>query len=532
MIIDPRIIKLIPAYFILLALYLLFASSNIKGEYYSDIIKPKCTFEIENSNEIDKCYISRVSKLPSENTNNFTNRSTIKVPLEETINFDSSREYKISKSQVKSDSIPLIQYYNVGEPSFGSDGHIIFYTGNHYAARSTQVENWQYVNSSFDFRGKQYDSSGHSTGKRMDLFWADQRVIYDTNHKIFIWIRQGQIVKEGLGSWKTNIDRLAISKDALKWTVYDVHPRDFFGNFGVTDAAFDYPEIVKNNKYLYITSSIIDRNTHNAYGSIIRFTLNDLGNNTNARFDAKLDRDVKSITPVDGANNPQYFGTHLPNDTSKMKIYSWNDNSNYAREQIVNISPWNDIHNLEYCIPTSDLWWCKAHTSSKIRSAWLYDNTINFLWNAVVTYDRGKNWHPYIDVATFQLGKKMSYERKYHLADESKEWVFGAATPDNKGRLGLIAFYVTNNSSNPYFNLGFGIFNQASDKWDFGSLVRSTSYMPVLNKTNGPDYNWGDFITIRKHLGTPKDNFSWDAAGYVLTGKMYYDVDPYFIMIK
>ena len=246
-----------------------------------------------------------------------------------------------------------------------------------------------------------------------------------------------------------------------------------------------------NNKYLYFTSSISDFNTHKVYGAIIRFSLDDLGNNTNVRYDAKLDLDVKSITPVDGANNPEYFGTHLSNDTSKMKVYSWKDNSNTTEEQIVNISAWNDIHNTEYCTTRSDLWWCKAHTSSKIRSAWLYDNTINFLWNAVVTYDKGKTWHPYVDVATFKLRKNMKYERKYYLVDNSKEWVFGAVTPDKNNRLGIIAYYVTTNSTNPYFNLAFGLFNHTSNKWDLGTLVPSTSNMPVRDEHNRTDYTWG-----------------------------------------
>ena len=43
-------------------------------------------------------------------------KSTIKVSLNETTNFDSSLEYKILKSKVKSDQIPLIKYYNVAEP--------------------------------------------------------------------------------------------------------------------------------------------------------------------------------------------------------------------------------------------------------------------------------------------------------------------------------------------------------------------------------------------------------------------------------
>ena len=170
-----------------------------------------------------------VHKIDERNPDTFANKSTIKVSLNETTNFDSSLEYKILKSKVKSDQIPLIKYYNVAEPSFGSDGNIIFYTANHFAARSIQAKNWQYVNPSFDFRGNEYDIFGHPTGKIIDLFWADQRVIYDTNHKIFIWIRQGQIIKEGQ-SLHTNIDRLAVSKDALKWTAYDLRPRDIFGN--------------------------------------------------------------------------------------------------------------------------------------------------------------------------------------------------------------------------------------------------------------------------------------------------------------
>ena len=468
-------------------------------------------------------------KVDTRNADIFVNESTVKTPTQETIHFSTTPEYKILISKVKSESIPVDKYYNVAEPSFASNGNIIFYTGNHFAARSTDTKNWLYVNPSFDFRAKNgVDMLGHPIGK-IDLFWADQRAIYDTNHKIFIWVRQGYEIIEG--TLRTNIDRLAISNDALKWTVYDLRPRDIFSKFGISDAVFDYPEIVINDKYLYFTSSIGVFDTSEIYGSIIRFSLSDLANKTNARYDAKLDRDVKSITPVDGSNDPVYFGTHLRNDTSKMKIYSWNDNSNSTKERIVQISAWNDIHNKDYCTANSDLWWCKAHTSSKIRSSWLYNNTINFLWNAVTTYDGGKKWLPYVDGATFRLDKNMAYERKYYLADRSKGWVFGAAIPDSKNRLGMIAFYVTN-STYPAFNLGFGIFNHTSDKWDVVRLASSISHMPVLGKNNRTDYTWGDFITIREHIGTPKDNYSWDAAGYSLMGKRYYDVEPYFIRIK
>jgi hypothetical protein len=519
--------------------YLIFTPSLAKGEsvateeYISGTLEPICNFEIQNSTGIDNCY-STIDTRPVNRSGaeEFVNKSTIKIAPQETINMN-PHQYKILKSKVKSESIPLRKYDNVAEPSFGSNGKIIFYTANHFAARSTDAKNWRFVNSSFDFLAENgVDPSGDRNGKRIDLFWADQRVAYDVKHKIFIWIRQGiEIFEHTLGVHQTNIDRLAISKDAHNWTVYDFRPKDIFTMSGITDAIFDYPEIVVNNKYLYFTSSIGEFDTSETYGSIVRFSLNDLGNNTIVRYDAKLDRDVKQITPVDGSKNPVYFGSHLGNDTSKMKIYSWNDNSNSTEEKIVRISAWNDIHNNKICKKTPDLWWCKAQTSSKIRSSWLYKNTINFLWNAVVTYDGGRKWLPYVDGATFKLDRDMAYERKYYLADRSKGWVFGAATPDSKNRLGMIAFYDTN-SKHPAFKLGFGIFNHNSHKWDVVSLATSTSRMPVLNESSKWDYTWGDFITIRKHIGPSKDNYSWDAAGYILTGKKYHDVIPYYIRIK
>jgi len=521
--------------------YLFFSPSVAKGEsvtngeYVSGSINPRpnCNFETQNSTGIEYCYTNVETRKVDTETGDpgeFVNKSTVKTTPHKTIDFDSTHGYKILKTKIKSDSIPLDKFHNVAEPSFASNGKIIFYTGNHFAARSTDTKNWKYVNPSFDFRALNgVDIFGQPIGT-IDLFWADQRAIYDTKHKIFIWVRQGIESFEG-GSLHTNIDRLAISKDALKWTVYDLRPSDIFWQLGITNAVFDYPQIVINDKYLYFTSSIGVFAASETYGSIIRFSLGDLAENTNARYVAKLDREVNSITPVDGSKNPVYFGTHLRNDTSKMKVYSWNDNSNSTKQKIVRISAWNDIHNKEYCTETSDLWWCKAHTSSKIRSSWIYKNTINFLWNAVTTYDRGRTWVPYVDSATFRLDKNMAYERKYYLADRSKGWVFGAATPDSKNRLGMIAFYETN-STHPAFNLAFGKFNHDSHKWEVVRLASSTSHLPVLDNNNRTDYTWGDFITIRKHVGPSKENYSWDAAGYTLTGKMYYNVNPYFIRIK
>jgi hypothetical protein len=157
------------------------------------------------------------------------------------------------------------------------------------------------------------------------------------------------------------------------------------------------------------------------------------------------------------------------------------------------------------------------------------------MWNAVTTYDNGVTWKPYIEVATFDIKPNMTHERKYHIADNFKPWIFGSAVPNAKGELGVIAYYYTSNNSNPntnpYLNIAFGKFNNSSNKWEMISLVNSSSTLPVDDENMRDDYNFGDFLTIRKHP-SDKLGYLWDMGGYVIVGKNYYDIEPYFIMIK
>lgn len=519
---------------------LLAPSESAREEYYSNrIIAPTCSYsyQTEHNNSIPQnCYTQTSQIIDRSSRFVFSNESITKIPLNDSVTMHKPDDIGIFKSKVKSSSIPLERYDNVGEPSFASNGTLIFYTGNHYAARSIDGKNWQYVDPYLDFQAREIDpESGNPTGRNMDLFWADQRTIYDPSHGIYIWVRQGQLFVYG-GSL-TNIDRIAISKDTIHWTAYDIMPASILYETNIRQAYFDYPEIVIAKDSLFLTSSVIDDDSKKAYGLVFRFSLDDLSKFGQVHLDTMLDREVPWIAPVDGASDPMYFGTHLPNNkTHQMKLYEWNEGSARPATHTVSISPWNKIHNSAYCSSISETWWCKSYTSSRIRSSWLYNNSLNFLWNAVTTYDDGRTWVPFIDVATFGLGKNMHYERKYYLADRNTPWIFGAAIPDKYERLGIIGYYVDGYSNTrniePQLNFAFGKFNETSKKWDMTSLVNSSETLPVINEDNKEDYNWGDFITIRKHIGPVEDRYAWDLAGYVLTGKMYHDVEPYFIMVK
>jgi hypothetical protein len=494
-----------------------------------------CTvYENATREDIRKCYITNTKEIKLHPSDSISNENVNILPLPSSINIKDFVNLTIWKSKVKSNNIPENGYFQVVEPSFASNGTVIFYTGNHFAARSEIGKEWKYVNPYFDFKGK-VPVGTHEVPKFMDLFWADQRAIYDPIHNIYIWLRQGEPFSQHFGQILNN-DRLAISNDAIKWKVYDLFPNRIFPKLyeNSSKLIFDYPQLALSQKYLYLTTSLNDANK--TYSTIFRFSLNDLGNFTTVRYDVILDKNLKGVEPVQGIgpNNTMYFGGHIPNLKYGMKIYQWNENAKTPESYQMPITLWNDMRNSKYCGNDSKLWWCQSkYIDSRIRSAWLYNNSINFLWNAIISYDNGKTWVPYIDVATFNLAENITYERKYYLADKKLGWMYGTAIPNKNGQLGIFAHYSTNNNTHPYLNLAFGIFNHTNNKWDITPLINSTHPLPTINDNREKTFDWGDFLTIREHSkNSTNDDFKWDAGGYVLVGNSSKAVDPYFIMVK
>jgi hypothetical protein len=524
---------------------------NLFGiEYYARSIPWACNYsyfdEVQNENT-RSCHVWNTIEgrnLFNESTVDLGGNKLTKLPLASSVDMLRPEEVEVWKSKVKSPSIPNNRYDNVGEPSFASNGSLIFYTGNHYAARGKIGEGWQYVDPYIDFKG--VEPANFSGTRPFDLFWADQHTEYDENYDMYTWIRQGKVSLHN--GWIANIDRIAVSKNTINWTVYDVLSTLVLRDAGIIEGFFDYPETVIANGFLYITTSVFnnDVNPMRVYGAIFRIAIDDLNSELqpsdpvlesaspkDLRYELVLDRNVTAITPVDGASDPMYFGAHVPSNVSAMKIYEWPTNTNIPTARMVSITPWNSINNKDICVPSSVDWWCKAKTSSRIRSAVLLNNTVNFWWNALTTYDKGTTWIPFIDSASFVLDKNLAYERKYYLSTQSTPWLFGAAASNKNSAVGIGAYYVDSRNSDsrqrPYLNFAFGLFNDTSNKWNMIPVINSSAPLPILNETSARDYNFGDFLTTRMHSGGD-NKFQWDIGAYVIVGGRYSDVDPYFIM--
>ncbi len=555
-----NIFILLPIYFFIGLVFLTLVSINVTLveaiEHYTVIAAPMCNFsysQSEDGSQLRTCF-EPLDFDPSNSTSNTGNSSNeeleasnsslpnnvlTKNSLPSTVNLKVLNNSKIWKYKINSDSNIHKDFDNVGEPTFASNGSLVFYAGNHYTGRIMDKDDWQPVDPNFDFKGIQSIPSNATMGSEeiVPLFKADQHIEYDSHHKIYLWVRQSVPVL--FAGAPSNIERLAVSKDTHNWVVFDLISTSVLNNAHVTRSYLDYPDTTVTDKFYYLTTTVYDLNEGKQYGLITRFSLDDLANSIDNptrvfNYEVVLDRGVKQITPVNGASNPMSFGAQLLNESS-MKLYFWYNDLSAPINISKPISPWTAINDPKMCHPNLETWWCKANTDSRIRSAWMLGNSINFMWNALGSFDNGTTWIPYVDSATFHLGKKDPYERKYLISEKNRPWTFGAASPAVNGDLGASAYYIDMDKpdlfNKTYFNHAFGVFNNTSNKWDMMQIINSTFPLPVKNEENTYDYNFGDFFTTKAHVeGDP--GYRWDIGAYVITGKNYYDVDPYFMMIK
>jgi hypothetical protein len=171
-------------------------------------------------------------------------------------------------------------------------------------------------------------------GEEVLQFCCDQDVIYDPKHQIFIWIRQAHEDSDG-----DNYFRLSVSRDTIHWLYYDVRPTNF--NPAWKKQQLDFPQLALTNDYLYLTSNMGGRDGSSkaimsqvSLESLaagvpidIRYSYYDTG------FDTK-----RTVTPVQGASNIMFFGTHLTNE--RMRIYRWIESSDQLKIFDQDIDPW------------------------------------------------------------------------------------------------------------------------------------------------------------------------------------------------
>jgi hypothetical protein len=269
---------------------------------------------------------------------------------------------------------PVDPRSTIDEPSLANNGPIVFYTRNWYAARSTTSgSTWQFVNPF-----------------TMSDFCCDQDVVFDKNHEIFLWYRQG--VQNSNGE---NRFMLGVSKDALTWTFYSIAPVTF--NTRWRNQWFDYPHLALSNNKLWITSNMFKQDGTFARTVISSWNLAQLSAGSTAQFQYYFETQEFNFTPVQGATSTMYWAVHHSN--TQMKLYKWPETSSTINSALVNVPAWTfGFRGTMVCTSPDNLNWC-ARSDSRITGGWVTNGVLGFLWNA----NQGSGFpYPYVNVATFR----------------------------------------------------------------------------------------------------------------------------------
>jgi len=184
----------------------------------------------------------------------------------------------------------------VDEPSVANKGPMVFYTGNHYAARSSDG----------GFSWSSVDPFGD-----MSDFCCDQDVIYVPSRSLFIWERMGDP-----GTVGVNHIRLGVSPDATNWGFFDLHPSDIDAAW--TNQYIDFPNLAFSNNYAYLTGNLFSSTGGYQRTVVLRFSLDSLKTNrlsysyyyASATGIFNLVK-VFNFATVQGATDTMYWGAHV-----------------------------------------------------------------------------------------------------------------------------------------------------------------------------------------------------------------------------
>ena len=423
------------------------------------------------------------------------------------------------------------------EPTVASNSSFIFYTGNHFASRSLDGgQQWNFIDPNIGFP-----------------FCCDQRVIYDPNHKLYVWYIQGED-EDRRDDDKSNYVRLAISTNLSNWTLYDFKAKNI-DDRKFQNIRMDYPHLATDDNYLYFTTNVFNMNPDNetklSKGSLIlRFDLAELSQFNGSKPVYFHDGEARTITPVKGAKSEMYFATFpeinsttaIPDDKKVIRIYQTNQSS-IIKVQDSEVHGFKKLnrHGSDCNNATKKDWWCGA-IDSRIMTGWLDNNDkIGLLWHAnkVVDTNNTKGNVPYIDGVILDLTNKMKEIERPYISNSNYALAFPDVAFNGNGELGIVAFY--GNKSTPV-NLAFGVYSDPSASWKMMSLLNSTyilnepAFDPRFNKCfmdsqrGDPTLNqWGDYIAINKYYG---NNSLWEIAGYTIYGPDFRDAKPYYLLVK
>jgi hypothetical protein len=388
---------------------------------------------------------------------------------------------------------------NVGEPSVAVNGNVVFYTGNWYAAVSSDGgTTFQYINPASEFPDPGPGSQ----------FCCDQVVHYIGDIDTFVWLLQ---YGPDTGD---NIQRLAFAKTADvvngRWRLFDITTKAL----NVAGAFMDFPDLAVGANNLYVTTNIFAAD--NTVGSaVIRIPFAGIqSGQVMAQPFVSMNLNLQSFRVAQNCGKTAFFAAHQ--DTSTLAVFSWDEGRSTPVQTSVGVARWIGGNGYVSRTPDGRRWLDRA--DPRITGATLANTELWFAWSVDSGSNRRPN--PFVQIARIDASN-LTLLDNINIFDPDSATCYGALSTNVNGEVG-VSYMLGGGSREPSHVVGILTGNRKD-------LVVATGDRGPLDPDTGKG-EWGDYLTIRRHSPTQA---LFAATGYTMKGPgdgSNRDVTPRFVV--
>jgi hypothetical protein len=369
---------------------------------------------------------------------------------------------------------------SVGEPSVAAANAVVMYTGNWYAARSTDSgQTFQYIDPFTSFP----DPTNLA-------YCCDQVVNYIASIDTFVWLLQ---YGPRSGPEADNIQRLAFAQSpdvaAGRWTLFDLTA----ASLGVPGQFMDFPDLAVGTNYLYVTTNLFTPDGQSAGAAVVRIPIKSIGagSPTAEKF---VSQDLNSFRVAQNIGTTAFFAAHV--DTSTLRVFSWNEGDAAPTSTDIGVAKWIGGQGYQSQTPDGQRWLDRV--DPRITGATLAKNELWFAWSV----DKGSSGlaDPFVQIAHIDAGNLTLLEN-VNVFDLNAAVAYGALSSNSDDEVG-ISYMIGGPQQFP--SVMVGILTGTRKDILASAGERGTS-----------DGQWGDYLTVRPIF---PDRKLFAATGYTMKG--------------
>jgi hypothetical protein len=382
------------------------------------------------------------------------------------------------------------------EPSVANDGNDVLYTGNWYAAASTD--------SGHSFTYIDPYTLGPTPTLPNGGFCCDQVAIHAPANGITAWGLLYCPTTCGNNPSGDNLIRLAVARNQsdLASGTFDYY--DFSAQtFGFPDQDWlDYPHFGVNANYLSLSMNVFNGGTF-VDSIMVKFDLSSfLTGNWSANW-VYANQDF-TWTPTDNSTDSwTYWAATAFGNGSLIRVYNWPPNTDFTHVS------WNDFSvgfNSETkngsCAAPDGNNWCAFDDSRVKTGGEVGTSTVYFMWDAK---QGGGFSYPYVEYASFDVhtGPATSVSAS-QIWNGSYAWAYPGLGVNGRGALGVS------------LQIGGGTWGYPGSQFLINDDISGGWSAQFLDQGSHSNNRWGDYLTARAATAGTSIGNTWIASGFTL----------------